>query len=262
MPNTPPPMPVDIFFSFAHEDEELMDHVRRQLVVFERQGRIVKWHDRRIPAGVEWEPTIDERLRHCHIILLFVSPDFLDSRYCWDVEVKLALERHERKEARVIPIILRPCAWHVAPFAKLQALPKDGRPLSQWPDRDQTCLDVALSIISVADELTHRRTASHTSNPSPTLSDTAAELLHEAAADPDGQIRVVKYDGGSSLIANRRDFTGRRPREEVASWEAALQELTHKGLVRDAGGHGRRFVVTHAGFKIAGPRLQNEGSKG
>ena len=34
--------------------------------------------------------------------------------------------RHQRGEARVIPIILRACDWKRAPFAKLQALPKDG----------------------------------------------------------------------------------------------------------------------------------------
>lgn len=102
--------PVEVFFSYAHEDEHLMDAVRQQLVIFERQGRIIKWHDRMIPPGAEWEAQIDRRLRMAHIILLFVSPSFLESRYCYDVEVAAALDRHTRGEARVIPIILRPCA--------------------------------------------------------------------------------------------------------------------------------------------------------
>jgi hypothetical protein len=144
---------IEIFFSYAHEDEELVNDVRQQLVIFERQGKIIKWHDRQIPAGTEWKSVIDHRLQHCHMILLFVSPDFLESRYCWDVEVKVALERHERGDARVIPIILRPCPWEVAPFAKLQALPRDGRPLSQWADRDQACLDIARGLMAVVDEL-------------------------------------------------------------------------------------------------------------
>jgi hypothetical protein len=101
-----------------------MDQVRRQLVIFERHGKILKWHDRDIPPGREWEGQIDERLRGAHLILLFVSPHFIESRYCWEVEVRTALERHESGEARVIPIILRPCAWEDAPFARLQALPK------------------------------------------------------------------------------------------------------------------------------------------
>ena len=58
-------------------------------------------------------------------------------------EMKRAMERHERGEARVIPIILRPCDWRSAPFGKLQALPKDGRPVTQRSSRDKAFLDVA-----------------------------------------------------------------------------------------------------------------------
>jgi hypothetical protein len=150
--------PVQIFFSYAHEDEELMNSVREQLVIYERLGRIVKWHDRQIPPGDEWEGAIDQRLQHCHLILLLVSPAFLKSRYCWDVEVQVALARHARQEARVVPIILRPCPWHAAPFASLQALPRDGKPLSQWPDRDQACLDIAEALMAVVGEITQSAT--------------------------------------------------------------------------------------------------------
>jgi hypothetical protein len=146
-------MPIEIFFSYAHEDETLIDALRSQLVVFERQGRIVKWHDRQIPTGSDWESVIDERLRQCKIILLCVSPAFLASQYCWEVELRIAMDRHARGEARVIPIILRPCAWNEAPFARLQALPKDARPVSQWSDRDEVCLQLARSIMTVVDEL-------------------------------------------------------------------------------------------------------------
>ncbi len=143
-------MPIEIFFSYAHEDENLMNDVRRQLIIFERKRQIIKWHDRMIPPGEEWENHIDSRLRHAQIILLFVSPSFIESKYCYDIEVREALKRHESKEAHVIPIILRPCAWEEAPFSKLQALPKDGRAVSQWQDRDQVCLDIAKSVMEVA----------------------------------------------------------------------------------------------------------------
>jgi len=143
-------MPIEIFFCYAHEDEDLMNDVRRQLVIFERKGQIIKWHDRMIPPGEEWENHIDSRLRQAQIILLFVSPSFIESKYCYDIEVREALKRHESNEAHVIPIILRPCAWEEAPFSKLQALPQDGRAVSQWEDRDHVCLDIAKSIMKVA----------------------------------------------------------------------------------------------------------------
>lgn len=139
--------PIEIFFSFAHEDEALMDVVRLQLVVRERLGEIVKWHDRMIPAGDEWRTQIDERIHQADVILLFMSPHFLASRYCYEIEGEIALRRHREGTARVIPVVLRACDWTVTPFGELQGLPKDGIPITQWPDRDQASLDVARGIM-------------------------------------------------------------------------------------------------------------------
>jgi CheY-like chemotaxis protein len=87
------------------------------------------------------------------IILLLVSADFLASDYCYDVEMKRAMERHASGEARVIPIILRPCDWHVTPFAKVQALPKDGRPVIKWRDQDTAFSEITRGIRDVVSSL-------------------------------------------------------------------------------------------------------------
>jgi hypothetical protein len=55
--------PIEIFFSYAHEDEPLMDDVRRQLIVYDRQGIIRKWHDREILPGQQWNKFIDDRIK-------------------------------------------------------------------------------------------------------------------------------------------------------------------------------------------------------
>jgi hypothetical protein len=144
---------IEIFFSYAHADEALMDEVRRQLIIHERNGRIVKWHDRQIPPGDEWRTHVDHRLNRAQVILLFVSPHFIESKYCYEIEGRRALERHAQGTARVVPIILRPCAWHDAPFSKLQALPRDGKPISQWDDIDVASLDAASGVMKVVDEI-------------------------------------------------------------------------------------------------------------
>ena len=54
--------------------------------------------------------------------------------------------RHESKEARVIPIIIKPCDWNGAPFGKLQALPKNAKPVTKWEDRDEAFVNVAQGI--------------------------------------------------------------------------------------------------------------------
>jgi hypothetical protein len=90
-------------------------------------------------------------------VLLFVSPHFIDSRYCYEIEGETALRRHLAGEARVVPVILRPCPWQHTPFANLQALPRDARPISQWHNRDEACLDVANGVMALVDELTNER---------------------------------------------------------------------------------------------------------
>ncbi|MET0500344.1 MAG: toll/interleukin-1 receptor domain-containing protein [Candidatus Binatia bacterium] len=144
--------PIEIFFSYAHEDEDLMDAIRRQLIIFDRRDLIRKWHDRKIPPGDSWRRVIDNRIRRAKIILQFLSPHFFDSDYCYEIEMMVALKRHHIGEAVVIPIVLRPCAWQQTPLGFLQALPKDGRAVTAWRNRDQVCLEIAGEIMKVVDQ--------------------------------------------------------------------------------------------------------------
>jgi TIR domain len=112
-------MAVKIFFSYAHEDEPLLNKLKAHLRPLHRQGLIDVWYDRNISGGSEWEHEISNHLDEADIILLLISPDFMDSDYCYGVEMKRALERHERREAHVIPIILRYVLWHETPLRGL-----------------------------------------------------------------------------------------------------------------------------------------------
>src|SRR5438094_4349901 len=100
--------PIEIFYSYAHADEDLRQELEKHLAALQHEGLIAGWHDRLISAGSEWEQQIDEHLNTANIILLLISASFIASKYCSSIEMKRAMERHEAKEARVIPIILRP----------------------------------------------------------------------------------------------------------------------------------------------------------
>jgi len=147
-------MPVKIFFCYAREDETLLNKLKSHLKPLQREGLIEIWHDRDISAGKEWEREINEQLNAAQIILLLVSSDFLNSDYCYGIEMKRAIERHERQEVRVIPVILRHIYWQ-GMLGKLQALPKDGIPITDpyWHDLDKAFLDVARGIRLAAKEL-------------------------------------------------------------------------------------------------------------
>ncbi len=145
---------VSIFFSYSHKDEDLRNELEIHLASLKRQGVISTWHDRRIAAGEEFVGKISENLESANIILLLVSPYFIASDYCYEVEMKRALERHESGEAKVIPVILHPCDWHGTPFGKLLAVPRDGKPVSKFPNLHDAFLDITLAIRTVAEKIT------------------------------------------------------------------------------------------------------------
>lgn len=137
---------IEIFFSYAHEDEMWRKELDKQLSLLKRQGLISSWHDRQISAGTEWEKEINMHLNNAQIILLLVSPNFMSSPYCYSDELKQAIKRHKGREARVIPIILRPVDWKNAPFGNLQALPSEAKPITMWRNQDEAFFNVVKGI--------------------------------------------------------------------------------------------------------------------
>jgi len=122
-----------------------------------RKKLVELWHDGRNRAGDEWELNIDEHLASADIIALLVSPDFLNSDYCCEKEMSRALERKEREEAVVVPIIVRECTWEETPLAGLQAIPEGALPVTKWPDHDSAWKNVAQSLASRAREVLTRK---------------------------------------------------------------------------------------------------------
>ncbi|HOT83133.1 MAG TPA: toll/interleukin-1 receptor domain-containing protein [Candidatus Defluviicoccus seviourii] len=147
------PRLISLFYSYSHKDERYREKLETQLKILQRQGVINGWHDRKIGAGKDWASEIDHHLETAGIILLLVSDNFLASEYCYGKEMTRALARHDIKSARVIPIILQPCLWEEALFAKLQALPRDGKPVTRWSPQAEAYNNIAVGIREAAREL-------------------------------------------------------------------------------------------------------------
>jgi tetratricopeptide (TPR) repeat protein len=136
----------EIFCSYAHGDLPYIEAFRSHLRQLEREGMISCWFDGLIGAGQQWRREIELHLKSANIILLFISPDFLESDFCMEFELPIALQRSDRKEALVIPVIARQCDWQTARFAHLQALPREGKPIAQWRHRDAAYTEIVKSI--------------------------------------------------------------------------------------------------------------------
>ncbi len=174
-----PKKALEVFFSYSHKDQDLRDQLETHLSLLKNQGVISSWHDRKIIAGTEWAREIDAHLNTAQIILLLISADFLASTYCYDIEVKRAMERHNAGEARVIPIILRHCDWHNAPFGKLQALPTDGKPVDSriWYNKDEAFHNITQGIRKAVEDLQALKTSAKVRDDRPVSFSKADEKL-------------------------------------------------------------------------------------
>jgi tetratricopeptide (TPR) repeat protein len=144
---------IETFFSYAHLDEAYLKELQKHLASLKWQGTLSIWHDRDISAGQEWQTIINSHLNTANLVLLLISSDFMASRYCFSVEGKRALERHRMREARVIPILLRPVHLEDAPFNHLTFLPTNRKPVTTWPNPDEAYQNIAEGISKVVKEL-------------------------------------------------------------------------------------------------------------
>lgn len=142
-----------VFISYSHKDQGLKDDLIKHLSPLTRLNLVAEWHDGKIEAGDKWEDAITSNLDHADIIVVIVSIDFINSKYCYEVEMEKAIERASKGDAVLIPVIGRNCMWKTTPFKDFQALPAAGKAIAGWQDRDEALTDVAEGIRVVADRL-------------------------------------------------------------------------------------------------------------
>jgi hypothetical protein len=144
---------VKIFISYAHADEEMKTELDKYLKMLKRSGKVETWNDRELIAGQEWDDRIMTELSNANIILLLISIDFNASDFIWDKELASAMKRHEEGTAHVVPVILRRCEWSALPYAKLQALPRNAKPVTEYANRDEAFTEVAIGVERLVDSI-------------------------------------------------------------------------------------------------------------
>lgn len=146
--------PLKVFYSYAHEDEQARDLLDEHLELLARRNVILRWHDRQIIPGQEWNRVIEAALEDADIILLLVSKSFMHSDYVRRHEIPAAMREHAAGRARVVPVLLEDVKdWRKAPFAKLEMLPDKGRAVSDWHDPVSAYANVAQGIEKVARDI-------------------------------------------------------------------------------------------------------------
>ena len=144
---------VSLFYSYCHIDERYRDRMETALALMRDNGFLSEWSDRKIIAGTPFSPQIIKELNNSDLVVYLVSPDFLASEACKD-EWRRARKNAEETGQRLVPIILRQCAWKDFDNMKdYLALPRDGKPISQWDDEDAAWQDVYEQVKRVLEDI-------------------------------------------------------------------------------------------------------------
>jgi formylglycine-generating enzyme required for sulfatase activity len=165
--SAPSPQPIRLFIAYAREDDAFRRELLDTLADWKRENLIVHiWSDHEIVPGEEWDNTIKNALAAADLIVFLMSRKSIASEYIAGVEIVRALERHQRGEARVVPVVIKPCDWQSTKLAKLQIVPHDGKPQSAYKDPEDFWLDVRNELKKVVLELRNAR-AQAPSGPGP-----------------------------------------------------------------------------------------------
>jgi WD40 repeat protein len=224
------PTPVRLFLAFAYEDHKFRAELVSQLSALERTGMIDDWYRYEIRSASDWQQVDIDRLNQADIILLGISPYFVQSDYHYHVQMPQALERQKMGKARVIPILLRPTPWQDLPIARFQWLPRSNpqaiKALSELEnkDRERAYTEIVKDIQHIIDELPGRKktttplktaeTASSAERTSPSPQGTTlftykehSNYLISVAWSPNG--KYIASGGGDSTVRVWNADTGK-----------------------------------------------------
>lgn len=160
-----PPMRSKIFISYAHKDEAFKDELVNHLSALKNQGLIEAWHDRQIESGF-WDDQIKAAMEESDIFLLLITSNFISSKYISEIEITTAYRKFKAGEAKIFPVICDFCQWQLQPLTqedkeihpvlkremgvwlgKFQPYPKDGKPVTDWDNRNKAYLSIIESLL-------------------------------------------------------------------------------------------------------------------
>ncbi len=227
-----PMQKLNVFISYSHKDEDFKDALDTHLAMLKHSDKIAAWNDRAILPGTEWDAEIKHQLEEAHIVLLLVSANFIASQYIWKHELARAMERHEQREASIIPIFIKDCDWEGAPFDKLQGLPKDAKPVGR-ADNDTAWSEVAKGIKTLVAKMEQKSSSPPNENPvpvPPTISHSKNIVRGEITADGNMHIgdMIVHQHAQAKEATSPAEQTAR---PDLNAMDAALNNADFASLL-------------------------------
>ncbi len=144
-------MQIRLFIIYAHKNKGLRQELHKRLKPMEDRGEINVWYDGEIIPGQEWKKDIIKHLQEANLVLYLASRKSLDSKNCNDELARTIKEIKKGSRKKYIPIVLHQCSWKThevngQELGDIQALPKNGKAITRWKNRDEAWQDVVEGI--------------------------------------------------------------------------------------------------------------------
>jgi hypothetical protein len=147
--------PVNVFVSYSHEDAKFQSAFHKAVSVLRRRGLIGEWFDGQIVPGEDFGKEIFRQLARAEIVVLLLSPSYVNSEFCWGKELKAALEHRQHRDLRVVGILVRPVHLEGTELSQHKLLPKDRKPVTKWHLQDEAWESVCVGLEQVIMDLRH-----------------------------------------------------------------------------------------------------------
>jgi hypothetical protein len=150
------------FISYSHVDGRYLERLHVHLAQLQREQIISTWTDKQILAGGKLDNEISNSLNSSDLFIALLSPDYINSNYCYEKEFEKALEMQKSNQIIIIPVIVEDCDWLNTPFQQFKALPKDGKPISEWNSENTAFLNVIQEIRNLTSGVANQKSQSET----------------------------------------------------------------------------------------------------
>lgn len=149
--------PLNMFISYSHEDKVHLDNLKKHLISLKRNDVIKEWDDKELIVGDKLDEEIKNRLLEADLVAFLISVDFLNSYYCFDIELEETIKRLDNYNLRIIPIIVRQCEWKDSKLGNYVAIPEDGKAVESFDRHDEAWSSIVKEIKKAAKKLNEKR---------------------------------------------------------------------------------------------------------
>lgn len=144
-------MPVSIFISYAPEDRAGSGELQKALVSL-RRNKEATFFDQHDSPTDDRQKAIDSALATADVVLLLLSNNYFAFDECYEIQ-SAAYGLSTVGKVKVIPILYSSVDWSGAAVKPLQALPRNGKPITMWQNKDEAYTQIAVEVTRLVESL-------------------------------------------------------------------------------------------------------------